>query len=139
MWLLGQDITDAAFTKGTERLYDLGMTGALIAFLCVIFVRWILPRMLTQHENLISELLKSFREEAAKAREYHERLVESHEKMFEDERDHHKQLVDMLVAEWRQTREQLHHDASQLYDALRTIGLLTGNDHRNQFDQRGKG
>jgi hypothetical protein len=125
MCLLGQagGLDDAIVTKGAEHLFDLGITGALVAFLSVVFVRWILPRMLSQHENLITDLLKSFREEAGKAREYHEKLISTHEKMFEDERAHHRQLVDLLIAEWRQTREQLHHDASALYEACARCGI----------------
>ena len=100
--LLGQaaDVADV-LPKGWEKVMDLGITGFIISLLFWVAAKWVIPRIVAQHENLVADLLKAFREEAAKARDYHERLVTTHEQMFRDERQHHEQLVKMIVEEWQ--------------------------------------
>lgn len=121
--LLGQaaDVADV-LPKGWEKLLDLGVTGFLICLLFWVAARFVIPRIVAQHENLVADLLKAFREEASKARDYHERLVTTHEQMFKDERAHHEALVKMIVEEWRATREQLHRDATMMHGVLRKLG-----------------
>jgi hypothetical protein len=111
----------AGLPKGWEKLLDLGVTGFIICLLFWVAARFVIPRIVSQHENLVGDLLKAFREESNKAREYHERLVSTHEQMFRDERSHHEALVKMIVEEWRVTREQLHRDATMMHGVLRKL------------------
>lgn len=129
--------TVISLPKGWEKLMDLGTTGFLISALAWVVAKFVIPRLMTQHEALVSDLLRAFREESEKAREYHERLIKSHEEMFQNERQHHADVVNIIVNEWRATREQLHKDATAMQTALRELGRLSRSAAFSQHHEQG--
>jgi len=139
MFLQAAGVSQSPPLQGWERFADLGVTAAFIGGLMLMFAKVVFPRLMAQHEGLTGDLLKAFREESTKAREYHERLVETHEKMFADEREHHSKLVNMLVEEWKLTRAQLHEDAKGLQKALRDIKRAKGVPTDDDDDDEGAG
>lgn len=101
-----------------DRIVDLGLTACVLGFLTFVFGKWILPRMLAQHEALVTELLQSYREEQCKNATNLTQLVASIERMQAAEQGHNKYIVGTITAEWQRLRDQLHCDSSEVKELL---------------------
>ncbi len=107
------------------KLLDLGVSAVVLLALVFLSVKIVIPKYMQQQHDLLATMMKSWQDEAQKARDMAERLMLAIGEAAASERKNNRESLGMIIEEWKSTRQQFHQDAVVLSNNLEAIAKLS--------------